>query len=70
MRDWSYQGSFARRDSARRAADAPPGAVDRDAYYILLGALRRGDVALRAAGTGAALGNPFQGRYQGESETA
>ena len=70
VRDWSYQGSFARRDSARRAADAPPGAVDRDAYYILLGALRRGDVALRAAGTGAALGNPFQGRYQGESETA
>jgi hypothetical protein len=67
VRDWSYQGSYTRRDSARRAADAPPGAVDRDAYYILLGALRRGNVALRAAASGEVIRNPFAGRGPGES---
>jgi hypothetical protein len=67
VRDWSYQGSFTRRDSARRAAGAPPGAVDRDAYHILLGALRRGSVALRAAATGEAIRNPFAGQGPGDS---
>ncbi|MHA7817465.1 MAG: GIY-YIG nuclease family protein [Pseudohaliea sp.] len=66
VRDWSYQGSFTRRGSARRAAGAPPGAVDRDAYYILLRALRRGGLDLHAAGTGEAVGNPFLGQDRGE----
>ena len=66
VRDWSYQGSFTRRDSARRAAGAPPGAVDRDAYHILLGALRRGSVALSGAATGEVIDNPFEAQGRGE----
>ncbi|KGE03083.1 GIY-YIG nuclease family protein [Pseudohaliea rubra] len=62
IRDWSYLGSFTRRDSARRIAGARSGPVDRDTYHILLGALRRGAVALRCAATDRCLDNPFGGR--------
>jgi hypothetical protein len=57
---WSYQGSFARRDSARAAArHGEARAFDRDAYRIILAALRRGAVELLDGGSSEALVNPF-----------
>jgi len=47
---------------------AGAGAVDRDAYHIQLGALRRGGVPFRATGTGEGLGNPSHCQDHGEGE--
>lgn len=57
---WSYQGSFARRDSARAASRTGTGRTfDRDAYRILLAALRKRQCEVLDADSYAPLPNPF-----------
>jgi hypothetical protein len=61
LHHWSYQGSFENRRSAGAAARRqPPLVFDRDAYRIVLSALRHNRCELLDARDGVALDNPLQ----------
>jgi excinuclease Cho len=61
LHHWSYQGSFENRRSAGAAARrGPPLVFDRDAYRIVLSALRQNRCELLGALDGGTLDNPLQ----------
>ncbi len=59
LHHWSYLGTFARRDQARRAAGTRDLAFDRDAYRIAYRALRGTNCQLQDALSGETLTSPF-----------